>query len=171
MISARLRTAGLAVLALSLLFLGAAWAQEKEKAKEKEQAKGEKKLELKDLPKAVQATVQKESQGATLVGLGTESEAGKTIYELETKISGHTRDLLIDAKGIVLEVEEETAIGSLPATVQAEVSKSLGKAKLVKLETVAKGGKMTGYSALVDKGGKQSEIEMGPDGKVLAKTK
>lgn len=163
---ARLRSAAVILSCLCLFFLGAAWAQEKGG-----QEKGEKKLEVKDLPKVVQATVQRESQGATIVGISAETEAGKTLYELETKVNGHGRDMLIDSKGTVVELEEEIQLGSLPAAVQAEVKKSIGKAQLVKLESVIKSGKMTGYSALVDNLGKQTEIEMGPDGRVPPKGK
>jgi hypothetical protein len=80
--------------------------------------------------------------------------------------------MLIDAKGTLTEVEEEIDLTSLPAAVQAEVKRSIGKAKLVKLESVFNGTKVqTGYEALVDNAGKRSEVEMGLDGKVLAKGK
>ncbi len=97
-----------------------------------------------------------------------ENEDGKTIYEIETKIKGHTRDMLIDAKGVLTEVEEEINLASLPAAVQAEINKSIGKAKLVKLEAVFNGSKVqTGFSALVELAGEQSEVEMGLNGKKL----
>ena len=158
------------------LFAGIAGAQQKAAVKKVEKAEageaGEGKLAMKDLPKAVQATVQEETQGADIVGLSKETDQGKTIYEVETKVKGRTRDMLIDAKGTLIEVEEEIDLASLPAAVQAEVKKSIGKAKLIKLESVANGAKVsTGYSALVESAGKQSEIEMGLDGKPLAKGK
>ncbi len=144
----------------------------KVEAKVEKEEQGEGKLALKDLPKPVQVTVQKETQGATIVGISKETDAGKTIYEIETKVSGHSRDMLVDAKGALTEVEEETALDSLPAAVQAGIKTSIGKSKLVKLETVMNGTKVkTGYSALVETGGKQSEIEMGLDGKPTARGK
>lgn len=162
--------------AICFLFAGVICAQQKaapkkaEKGEETEAA--ETKLTMKDLPKAVQATIQKETQGAEIVGLSKEADAGKTVYEVETKIKGRSRDMLIDATGALTEVEEQIDLATLPAAVQAEVKKSIGKAKLVKLESVANGAKvLTGYSAVVDNAGKQSEVEMGLDGKVLAKAK
>ena len=140
--------------------------------KEGKEEQGEGTLALKDLPKPVQTTVQKETQGATIVGISKETDAGKTIYEIETKVSGHSRDMLVDDKGALTEVEEETALASLPAAIQAQIKTSIGKSKLVKLETVMNGAKVkTGYSALVETNGKQSEIEMGLDGKPTAKGK
>ncbi|MBZ5497994.1 MAG: hypothetical protein LAP85_16450 [Acidobacteriia bacterium] len=173
---ARIRCAGVFLFAICFLFVGAVSAQQKAVPKKAEKGEtgeaGEGKLAMKDLPKVVQATIQKETQGAEIVGISKESDAGKTIYEVETKVKGHSRDMLIDAKGALTEVEEEVDLASLPAAVQAEIKKSIGKAKLVKLETVANGAKVqTGFSALVDNAGKQSEVEMGLDGKPLAKGK
>jgi len=175
---------------ICFLLACAAWAQqqtsqgkavktekkvEKKAEKEDKEEAGEKAdamLAMKDLPKAVQTTIQKETQGAEIVGISKETDQGKTLYEVETKVQGHTRDMLIDPKGNLTEVEEEVALASLPAGLQAEIQKSIGKAKLVKLESVANGTKtLTGYSATVEIGGNQSSIEMGPDGKVLAKGK
>jgi len=175
---------GVALLVAAILLAGGLFAQQQQKAAQQKATKVEKqekeeqeegtegKLALKDLPKPVQATVQKETQGSEIVGISKETIEGKTIYEIETKVKGHTRDMLIDEKGVLTEVEEETSLASLPAALQAEIKTSIGKAKLVKLETVFNGSKVkTGYSALVETGGKQSEVEMGLDGKPLAKGK
>ncbi len=139
---------------------------------EKKREKTEGRLALRDLPKVVQATVQKETQGAAIVGISKENADGKTIYEIETKVSGRTRDMLIDDRGALTELEEENSLASLPSPIQAEIRTSIGKAKLIRLETVMNGAKVkTGYSALVELGGKQSEVEMGSDGKRSAKGK
>lgn len=168
------RSLAAVLIAICFLFVGSLCAQQKtaqkqtEKAEKKETGEQAAKLAMKDLPKVVQATVQKETQGAEIVGISKESEGGKTIYEIETKVKGHSRDMLIDDKGTLTELEEETSLASVPAAVQAEIKKSVGTAKLVKLETVYNGSKvMTGYSAVVETGGKQSEVEMGLDGKKL----
>jgi hypothetical protein len=170
---ARLKSLGVILFGISFLLVGAVWAQQKAAPKKPETGEAaEGKLEMKDLPKVVQATIQKETAGATIVGLSMETEAGKTLYEVETKVNGKGRDMLIDAKGALTEVEEEIDLASLPAAVQVEIKKSMGKGKLVKLESVFNGAKIqTGYSALVDNAGKQSEVEMGNDGKVPAKGK
>ncbi len=147
-----------------------ATVEKKEKDEKDEQREG--KLALKDLPKPVQTTVQKETQGAKINGISKESDAGKTIYEIETTVSGHGRDMLVDDKGVLTEVEEETPLASLPAGLQATIKSTIGKSKLVKLETVMNGSKVkTGYSAIIETGGKQSEIEMGLDGGPLPKGK
>ena len=70
----------------------------------------EKSVKMKDLPRAVQKTVQEQMSGAKLLGLSKETEKGKTFYEAETTVNGHTRDVLIDSKGAVVQVEEEIAM-------------------------------------------------------------
>src|SRR3978361_250043 len=76
----------------------------------------EKKLTREQLPKAVAATVDHETQGSTIKGFATEREHGKKVYEVETTVNGHTRDLQIATDGTLNEIEEEVAIDALPAT-------------------------------------------------------
>jgi hypothetical protein len=124
------------------------------------------KLQLKNLPQAVQKTVQEQTKGATIAGISSEKEGGQTIYEVETKVNGRFRDMLIDSAGKVTELEEQVDIDSLPPAVQAEVRKSLGQAKVDRFESVTKDGVFAGYEAVVEKGGKKVEVSMRPDGKV-----
>ena len=129
----------------------------------------EKSLKMKDLPKAVQKTVQEQTAGATLRGLSKETEKGKTFYEAETTVNGRTRDLLIDSKGVVVEVEEEVAMDSIPAVVKTEIQSHSDK--VIKVETVTKGGTLAFYEAQVQKNGKKSEIQVSPEGKLITRPK
>lgn len=123
------------------------------------------KVQLKDLPPAVQKTVREETKNATLVGIGKEKENGKTVYELETKVNGKTRDLMIDAAGKVYVVEEEVPLDSLPPAVKTALQ---SRGKVLKVETVTKATAMT-YEAQVEKNGKKSEVELGADGTPVKK--
>ncbi len=156
------------VLSICVVHVENTWAMQK--APEANE-KAEKKLKMKDLPTPVQETVQEQSKGATVRGISKEVEQGKTFYELETTVGSHSRDLLIDPSGKVVELEEEVDVASLPASVQAEVKKSLGSGKLLKFESVTKQGAAAGYEALVETSGRKSEIPMGLDGKTLPKEK
>ncbi len=123
------------------------------------------------VPPAVQKTVDEQSQGAQIRGLSKEVENGQTQYELELTINGHSRDMLIDPNGKILEVEESIPLETLTPAVRAEVEKNIGQAKLLRLESVTKGGALTGYEATISRGGKKSAIGMGPDGKLTPKEK
>lgn len=121
---------------------------------------GEKKVQFKNLPAPVQKAVQDQTAGASIVGLSEERENGKVLYEVETKVNGRTRDLLFDAAGTLVEVEEEVAPESLPAAVQSALAT---RGKVSKVEAVTKGSVVT-YEAQVEKNGKKSEVVLDATG-------
>jgi hypothetical protein len=128
----------------------------------------EKKIKRTDLPPAVENAVVAQSQGATIRGFSQERENGKTFYEAELMVDGHSKDVLMDADGKVVEVEEEIAIESLPAAVRQGLQTKAGTGKLIKVETLTKNGKLVAYEAKVLTRDKRSEVQVGPDGKALA---
>src|SRR5882762_5887033 len=78
----------------------------------------EKKLKREELPPAVEKTVAEQSKGAAVRGFSTELEDGKRLYEVELVVSGHGKDISMDEKGNIVEVEEEVSIESLPGSVK-----------------------------------------------------
>jgi uncharacterized membrane protein YkoI len=142
------------LLAAVLLFAGLAVAQEK-------------KIKRSDLPPAVEKTVAAQSSGATVKGFSKETEKGQTYYEAEMIVNGHTKDILIDATGAIVEVEEQVAIDALPAEVKAALQAKAGEGKLVKVESITKKDNLVAYEAQVRNGSKKSEVQVGPDGKPL----
>lgn len=123
----------------------------------------EKKVQMKDLPPAVQKTVQDQTKGAQIKGLSKETEKGQTQYEVESVVNGHSRDLLIDAKGGVIEVEDETTLDKVPAAAKAAIEKKAAGGKITRVETVTKGSSVS-YEAAYTKGGKSHEIGVNLDG-------
>ncbi len=127
----------------------------------------EKKIQRSALPSAVRKTVVEQSKGATIRGFSREKENGQTYYEAELMINGHTKDILVDGNGSVVEVEEQVSIQSLPAAVRQGLRDKAGKGKLIKVETLTKKGKLLAYEAKVLANGKMSEVQVGTDGKAL----
>ena len=127
----------------------------------------EKKIQRADLPAAVEQTLKAQSAGATVQDLSMETEKGHTYYEAEMTVAGHGKDVVIDEKGAVVEVEEEVMLDSLPSAVQEGLKAKAGKGKIGKIESVTKGGKLVAYEAHVVTNGKKSEVKVGPDGKPL----
>ena len=121
----------------------------------------DKKITAKDLPPAVAKAVQDETKGATIKGYSKEVENGKTMYEVETTVNGHTRDLLFDPAGKLVTTEEQVELNSVPAPVKAAFE---AKGKVLLVETVTTGGKVT-YEAQVEKNGKKSELVVDAAGK------
>jgi uncharacterized membrane protein YkoI len=125
-------------------------------------AAADKKIQMKDLPQPVQKAVQQEeAKGVQIVGLASEVEGGKTMYEVETTVNGHTRDLLFDAAGALVETEEETPLSAVPAAVKTALE---ARGKVLKVETLTKGSTVT-YEAQVEKNGKKSDVEVDANGK------
>ena len=142
------------VLAAGVLFAASAGAQEK-------------KIKRADLPPAVEKTVAAQSVGATVRGFSQEKEKGQVYYEAEMTVNGHSKDVLIDPNGAVVEVEEEVAIDALPPAVKAGLQSKAGSGKIVKVESLTKHDKLVAYEAQVNTNGKKSEVQVGPDGKPL----
>lgn len=124
---------------------------------------------MRDLPEAVRKTVQEQSKGAALRGLSKEVENGQTLYEASLKVGGHGRDVLIDASGAVVEVEEEVTLASIPPAARDSLQKSATGGKLVKLESITKGNAVVAYEAAIKKAGKTSEVKVLPDGRPAEK--
>ena len=127
----------------------------------------EKKIQRSDLPPAVEKTVVEQSQGAKVRGFNLETEEGETYYEVELIVDGHSKDVLVEKDGKVVEVEEQIAITELPPAVRDGLQAKAGKGKLTKVESIRKHDQLVAYEAQVLTGQKRSEVQVGPDGKPL----
>ena len=143
-------------LAASILLAGATLAQETERP-----------ARMKDLPQAVQATVREQSKGAVVLGLSVETENGQTFYEASLKVRGRVRDVLIDANGNVVEVEERVTLASLPPAARSEILRQAGKGRIMMVESITKNNAIVAYEAHVKTAGKITEIKVDPYGKTL----
>ena len=142
------------LLALSLALTASALGQET-------------KVKMSNLPAAVQATVTEQSKGATVRGLAKEVEKGKTFYEAELLVGDRHKDVLIDASGKVVEVEEQVELNTLPAPVKAEIERQAGKRQIAIIESVTKNGALVYYEAHIKTGIRTKEVKVAPDGKVV----
>jgi hypothetical protein len=127
----------------------------------------ERRIKRSELPPAVEKAVAAASQDATIVGFSEEREKGHTYYEAELSVQGHSKDVLMDENGAVVEVEEEVALTALPATLKDGLTARAGGGKIVKVESITKHGQLVAYEAQVLIAGKKSEVQVGPDGKPL----
>ena len=113
----------------------------------------EKKIRRSDLPPVVEKAVAEQSKGATIRGFSQDKENGQTYYDAELMVNGHTKDVLGDANGSLVEVEEQISTESLPAAVCQRLQGKAGRGKLVKVETLTKMDQLV--------------VQVGPDGKAL----
>ena len=127
----------------------------------------EKKITRKQLPPAVEKTVAKESEGATVKGFATEVEKGQRLYEAELIVNGRHKDISMNRRGVIVEVEEEVSMDSLPVTVQDGLKKAAGSGTIEMIESLTKNGKLVAYEGHVKTGARRSEIQVGPQGEKL----
>jgi uncharacterized membrane protein YkoI len=125
-------------------------------------------LTMKDLPPAVQKTAQEQTKGAEIKNISKETEDGKTHYEIETMVNGKHRDIEIDTKGAVIEVEDEIAIAAVPPTVHDVFAKKATGGRIVMVEAVTSGGILVAYECeYLDKNGRKREVRVKPDGTIV----
>jgi uncharacterized membrane protein YkoI len=124
------------------------------------------KLQAKELPAPVLKAAQSElAKGGKLVGYLKDVEDGKTYYEMETTINGHTRDFQFDPSGKLIEVEEEMATSAVPP---AAVKAIAAKGTPGKIESVTKSGVIVAYESVVKtKAGKDLEVAVDATGKTV----
>jgi len=125
----------------------------------------ETRVQMSELPEAVQKTVKQQTQGARIKGFSKEVENGKTYYEAETTVNGRSRDILIDSSGEVVEVEEQADLERIPAAARETLEKRAGQGKIVRVESVTRASKVS-YEAVILRNGKRSEVAVEADGTV-----
>ncbi len=123
-------------------------------------------VKLQDLPQAVQKSVKEQTANATLLGLSKEVENGKTMYEIETKVNGKGRDLLVDKTGAIVEVEEVVDLSAIPASAKAAIEKRAAGGTIKKVESVTHGSTVSYEAAVRTKTGKNVEVDVNADGSV-----
>ena len=127
----------------------------------------ESKVTWNQLPEEVRRAADEQSHGATVRGYSKETESGQVEYEVEMTVNGHSKDVSIAPDGRVLEVEEEVSLDSLSPQARKGLEAKAGGAKIRKVESLIKNGKLVAFEAQLAKGGKHSEIQVAPDGSPL----
>jgi threonine dehydrogenase-like Zn-dependent dehydrogenase len=116
------------------------------------------------LPDAVLSHAKAEAEGATIRGCVKEKENGKLTYEVETVKDGRDRDILLDASGTVLEVEQEVTPDSLPAAVADAIAKAAHGGKVGMIESVTRGDAIASYETTITSKGHRREVAFSPQG-------
>jgi hypothetical protein len=94
-----------AIQLLSVFLLATAMscaAQGKEKEEKEEKEGNETKVQLSQVPQAVQTTLKEESHGATIATVDKETDDGKTIYEADVDIKGKNYEIKIAEDGTLI---------------------------------------------------------------------
>ena len=125
----------------------------------------EKKIDKKDLPKAVLNTFQKSYPNATIKGTSVEKAHGKIYYEIESMDNSQRRDLLYTKDGKVAEIEETLASNDIPDFVKSSVMKKYPNGEINKAEKVTSGKKIN-YELVVKRGMQKHEVVLDSKGNI-----
>ncbi len=129
----------------------------------------EKKIDKKDVPAAVLSAFAKSYPHAKIKGTTSEVEKGTIYYEIESLDGTQARDILYQADGTAVEIEEVISPRALPKSVNAAIASEFGKPLISKAERVRKGAEIS-YEVHVKLGSKTGSIVVDDSGKVLEKS-
>jgi hypothetical protein len=124
----------------------------------------ETKVKMESLPATVQSAIKGQIKDATILGITSEKENGKTTYEVETKVNRKGRDLTFDQKGAVVETEDEVDLDSIPAAAKASLQKRAATGTITKVEKVTEGSAVSYEAEIKTKAGKSIEAGVNADG-------
>lgn len=132
------------------------------------------------LPAAATQTLQKAYPGCTIEKVKVEDEDGVKVYEANLRSGKMKKEVTLTAAGEILEIETPMATCDLPKAVADAVAKAAPGAKITEAASEevladAKLGKLAApkvtYKVEVQKGGKEGEMTLSPEGKVLKELK
>jgi hypothetical protein len=87
------------------------------------------------------------------------------MYEVETKVNGKSRDVLVDLAGTVVETEEEVDMDTVPTRAKAALQKRATGGTISKVEKVTAGKAISYEGTSKTKTGKTVEYAVTADGK------
>ena len=123
---------------------------------------------VKALPAVVRQTVLAEGKGAMVRNVLTEKGGdGAVVYEIEMKVKGLAKDIVVGADGKLLVSEQQMTMAALPPAVRATIVKNTAGRRIKMVESVTKVGKLEYYEAHVVSGKTVTEIMVTPDGALL----
>jgi uncharacterized membrane protein YkoI len=88
----------------------------------------------------------------------------KTVYEVETKIGGKSRDLLLDQTGTMVETEEEVDLDTVPTPAKSAIQKRTAGRTISKVEKVTAGAAVSYEAVIKTRSGKTVEYAVNADG-------
>ena len=122
------------------------------------------------MPKATQETAMANMEGALPIGISSVQGEQGVEYQVNTRLNGEYHNLVINDKGKLLAVKDETDLASVPAVVKAAVQKEASSSKVVTVEKVTEGG-LVSYGAVIqdEAPGKFVRVRLSADGTVKSK--
>ncbi len=126
----------------------------------------EKQISKKEVPTAVLKSFKKEYPKARIKGLSTETENGKSYFEIESIDGKVRRDLLYSSDGKIAEIEETITTSNLPKESIRSIQKKIPGGKIEKAERVISDSKVN-FELKVTRKKATYEVVLDSTGKVV----
>ncbi|MHC4212642.1 MAG: PepSY-like domain-containing protein [Planctomycetota bacterium] len=125
-------------------------------------------VSLSELPQAVRATVESQTNGFKIDQIERDDDDGKIVYEVEVD-GDNDMKIKIAEDGTLLEREEELESKDLPASILNAVKKMVGDVDFDDVEKEYRLDRGTIYKFEIEKGNLRIDMEMKEDGSVIKK--
>ncbi len=130
----------------------------------------EQSLKKKDVPQSIIKSFEQSYPQAKIKGYSKEDNEGKVAYEIESKDGKINRDILYNADGSVISIEESMLVSELPQLVQNSLKSEFSNAKIIQVERLIKGSEQH-FEVILKVKKLKFEIMFGADGKIIKKEK
>lgn len=125
-------------------------------------------LPINQLPEKVQTAMKQLAGAGTISHTTKETEKdGAVIYEVSYTLEGKKFEAEVSSVGETIVVDEQIELSQAPAAVAKIVKEKTAGANIIKVEKATKGAEVF-YEAEFKKGGKEHEVKVSPDGKLIA---
>jgi uncharacterized protein YxeA len=126
----------------------------------------EEEIPLSEIPDAARQSINARAAGSKIVSTEKVFENGKTAFEAVIERGGKQSTIAVSPDGKVVGSEEEIALTEVPEAARKTINAKAAGGKILFVKKVLEDGK-TVFTAVIEKGGKQLEITVAPDGKLV----
>jgi uncharacterized protein YxeA len=130
----------------------------------------EEEMPLQEIPEAARKSISAQAAGGKIVSTEKVFENGKTAYGAVIEKNGKQSEYSFAADGKIASSEEDINLADIPEAARKVISSKAAGGKIISTKKVFEDGK-TVFAAIIEKGGKQTEISVAPDGKIVATEK
>jgi hypothetical protein len=122
------------------------------------------------LPQAVRETAKAHMENAFPVSISSAKGEQGWDYQINMRVDGKYHDLVIDDKGKLVAVKDETDLASVPAAAKATIEKEAAASKIATLEKVTENGQISYGAVMKDEAqGTVVRIRVADDGTLKSK--
>lgn len=123
-------------------------------------------IPLSEFPEAARRTVTTEAAGGRVVTAEKVVEHGQTVFEAVIEAGGKQREIAVSPEGKIIGTQDDVALADIPEAARKAITAKAAGGKIVSTKKSLEDGK-TVFVAVIEKTGKQQQISVAPDGKIV----